>query len=93
MDAGVDTLVDCTLTNWQGKMGAFELDHKVPLARGGSNAVANLQVLCLPCHDGKTNANGQTGLRPNMTDAEWRRIGKPQDWTRKRELVGGRKGR
>ena len=59
--------------------GAFELDHKVPISRGGSNGEANLQVLCLPCHDGKSAGN--------FTDAEWRGKGKPQDWTRKRRLI------
>lgn len=66
-----------------GQNGAFELDHKVPLARCGSNKYANLQVLCLPCHDGKTN-NG------NLTDKEWRRLGRPQDWTRKCAILHGR---
>ena len=59
--------------------GAFELDHKVPISRGGSNQASNLQVLCLPCHDGKSDGN--------FTDAEWRAKGKPQDWTRKRNLI------
>ena len=56
--------------------GAFELDHKVPIKRGGSNRENNLQVLCLPCHDGKSKGN--------LTDAEWRSKGKSQDWSRKR---------
>ena len=68
--------------------GAFELDHKIPLDRGGSNERSNLQVLCLPCHDGKTNEGGKGGNRPNMTDAEWRAAGKPQDWARKKGLMG-----
>ena len=58
--------------------GVFELDHKVPISRGGSNQESNLQVLCLPCHDGKSDSN--------LTDAEWRAKGKPKDWTRKRGL-------
>ena len=70
--------------------GAMELDHKVPLERNGTNRTENLQVLCLPCHDGKTNPDGICGPARNMTDAEWRAAGKPQDWTRKRRLITSR---
>lgn len=71
--------------------GSIELDHKVPLVRGGTDAEPNLQVLCLPCHDGKTNQDGRWGLRRNMTDAEWRAAGRPQDWERKRRLMSPRR--
>ena len=73
--------------------GALELDHKEPLERGGTNARQNLQVLCLPCHDGKTNYYGKTGKIRNMTDVEWRASGSPQDWTRKRGLIRERQGK
>ena len=73
--------------------GAFEIDHKVPLARGGTNDYRNLQVLCLPCHDGKTNADGKFGPMTNMTDREWRQAGRPQNWERKRSLVHRRGAR
>lgn len=33
---------------------ATEVDHVVPLHRGGSNALANLQGLCRECHATKT---------------------------------------
>lgn len=33
---------------------ATEVDHIIALARGGSNAWANLQALCGPCHRRKT---------------------------------------
>ncbi len=33
---------------------ASEVDHKVPRARGGSEAWENLQALCKPCHSRKT---------------------------------------
>ncbi|MXW30206.1 MAG: HNH endonuclease [Chloroflexi bacterium] len=62
--------------------GVFELDHKIPLARGGDNGMANLQVLCLPCHDGKSKGN--------LTDAEWRYRGCPQDWARKNSIIAQR---
>lgn len=32
----------------------FEVDHRVPLFRGGSNDADNLQLLCLECHRRKT---------------------------------------
>ena len=31
-----------------------ELDHIVPLHKGGSNDQDNLQALCVPCHRAKT---------------------------------------
>ena len=65
----------------------MELDHKTPLERGGTNDLQNLQVLCLPCHDGKTNYGGKTGRIQNMMDAEWRASGRPRDWTRKNRLI------
>jgi 5-methylcytosine-specific restriction endonuclease McrA len=33
---------------------AWELDHVVPLADGGTHELANLQTLCRPCHRAKT---------------------------------------
>lgn len=35
---------------------AAELDHKVPLADGGTDDESNLQVLCACCHSMKTHA-------------------------------------
>jgi 5-methylcytosine-specific restriction endonuclease McrA len=32
----------------------WEVDHVVPLALGGADTDENLQVLCSPCHAGKT---------------------------------------
>ena len=33
---------------------AWDIDHIVPLALGGTNAADNLQILCRPCHRSKT---------------------------------------
>ena len=35
--------------------GRLELDHVVPLNRGGSNDRSNLQILCTACHAAKTD--------------------------------------
>lgn len=47
--AGSYACVDC------GRVAATnEIDHDVPLERGGSNDVANLLVRCKQCHATKT---------------------------------------
>ena len=33
---------------------SYEVDHKVPLYKGGDNNVNNLQALCRNCHGKKT---------------------------------------
>lgn len=35
-------------------VGAWESDHVVELADGGTNALENLRILCKPCHKRKT---------------------------------------
>jgi hypothetical protein len=32
----------------------FDIDHKKPLANGGTNSLSNLQALCKNCHQEKT---------------------------------------
>lgn len=41
------------LTEFHGE--GFHLDHEVPLFKGGEDEDSNCQVLCLPCHDRKTD--------------------------------------
>ena len=40
-----------------------EVDHKVPVAEGGGNDPANLQVLCRRCHKKKTRAEVNGHIR------------------------------
>lgn len=36
-----------------GNLAALEIDHIIPLSRGGSNDLTNLWVLCRPCNQSK----------------------------------------
>lgn len=55
-------------------------DHVIPRAQGGSDDLANLQTLCVPCHNAKTrNDNARTagrlpgaGVRQAVVD--WRTL-------------------
>lgn len=36
-----------------GNRGAWEVDHRVPVSRGGSENLRNLQPMCIPCNRAK----------------------------------------
>lgn len=36
-------------------------DHRMPVAEGGANTIANGQGMCVPCHDVKTAAETRRG--------------------------------
>jgi 5-methylcytosine-specific restriction enzyme A len=42
---------------------ATHVDHVKPKAEGGTDAVANLQPLCSPCHAAKSAREGANGRR------------------------------
>lgn len=42
------------LTDWPD---GFQADHIVPLFKGGEDAETNMQILCIGCHEDKTNAD------------------------------------
>jgi 5-methylcytosine-specific restriction protein A len=45
----------CLRCGWALTPGTrWEVDHVIPLALGGRDASDNMQVLCSPCHGGKT---------------------------------------
>lgn len=37
-----------------------QVDHRIPLFKGGTNAVSNLQILCVKCHAKKTQRESVT---------------------------------
>ena len=42
-----------------------QVDHRVPLEQGGSNADANLDLLCFDCHAAKTASEARSRSSPN----------------------------
>ncbi len=50
----------------------WHADHIVPLAEGGTNALANIRTLCVPCHKAETAA-----LARRLAEARRLAAGKP----------------
>lgn len=55
LDLFLEANGQCQACGWQLRPGTrWEVDHVIPLALGGRDEACNLQVLCEPCHSGKT---------------------------------------
>lgn len=55
-----------------GTVVLWHADHIVPLAEGGTNALANIRTLCVPCHKAETAA-----LARRLAEARRLAAGKP----------------
>lgn len=70
----------------------LEVDHKVPLALGGSHAEKNLQPLCRPCHLTKTakdRADIAAAHRPDGPTGRRRKVEESHRLTRTLDGYGG----
>lgn len=62
----------CVKCDERGEVrAATELDHIVPLFKGGSNDEGNLQLLCEECHREKTAADLGNVYRPPIGVDGW----------------------
>ena len=50
---------------------AREVDHVVPLCKGGTDALDNLAALCVPCHEAKTARDMGYRIKPRIGLDGW----------------------
>lgn len=48
-----------------GLKGAWEIDHSVPISKGGSNHLNNLYAACIPCNRKKGNSSNANARKPH----------------------------
>ena len=78
----------CQRCGWALTPGTrWEVDHVIPLALGGRDHPDNLQVLCSPCHGGKTHRE-DVPVIAKTTRIRARHLGAR---TTRRPLPGGRR--
>lgn len=46
----------CVLCGRSGRGVKLEVDHRVPISKGGSDSLDNLQTLCFECNRGKRDS-------------------------------------
>ena len=61
--------VECLAHNYTTE--AVEVDHIKPLAKGGTDALDNLQGLCKTCHDDKTVREKGHRRKPRIGADGW----------------------
>lgn len=77
----------CELCAAPLQVGRLHYDHRLPCALGGTNDLANCQVLCTPCHTEKTSKEDVPRIR--KADRQRRaHIGAKKEPTRKLEGRG-----
>ncbi len=47
--------ITCIYCNWVGMFPDFEIDHVIPLARGGSDLPQNKRLICSGCNREKAD--------------------------------------
>lgn len=47
-------LAECPVCRVCGRRPSVQVDHVIPLSKGGTDISTNLQGICLECHDEKT---------------------------------------
>jgi 5-methylcytosine-specific restriction protein A len=50
---------------------AREVDHIIPLHKGGTDAIDNLAALCVPCHQAKTARDMGYRVKPRIGIDGW----------------------
>ena len=63
----------CRMCSAKGRVTAATIaDHIVPIAKGGAvHDITNLQPVCAPCHQDKSNADKGHRVKPRIAADGW----------------------
>jgi 5-methylcytosine-specific restriction endonuclease McrA len=67
-----------------GAAGDMQIEHVVPISRGGTHAIGNILPACLDCNYSKRNAEVERWYRsqPQFCEKRWRKICRVLGWDR-----------
>ncbi len=71
-----------------GRVTTANYDHAIALVNGGAHRESNLQLLCVPCHKGKTRRDVKEKSVTARVRAKHLGIKKPRTMTRWRRFDG-----
>ncbi len=57
----------CNICKFKLQEGKFHVDHIKPKSKGGDDGGDNLQLICIPCHSKKNEADGVHARYPKYT--------------------------
>ena len=67
----------CMFCGIRRKLPSFQIDHVIPVVRGGSNETSNLQLLCAPCNQRKGMQTNEEFYTRYQTTLRGIRPGRP----------------
>lgn len=67
-----------------GAAGDMQIEHVIPISKGGTHAIGNIVPACKPCNDSKRDHEAERWYRsqPQFCEKRWRKICRVIGWDR-----------